>query len=311
MFVLLPFLLQLWFGTTSTTSVLFLACVSCLLNTVGCFLEGLVHNDDDYASFSAGFLSVITSFPDIGDAAKDVILESRKTRSSRGQELQMLLVGVSYCFTGIVCGCLAYGLGLHCPAGAAFGLLLACALSALGSCLGTYIVESVSSSTRLRSLDAEILGRALNNFLACALCVAIRVLCGFETTSFVLYKISTSFCGAVSSMSGTIGDICTSSWSSTSSQNKGNYRANGNEKRTGGRRGAKMVGCNLAFHLGMLITFMVLMLHLANLGEPFLLEMRQERLAEDGGVFVSGSFGRAEDLEEGMAGTETEADVEI
>lgn len=54
---------------------------------------------DTLGGFRGGFLSVLTSFPDISDAASDLIMETG------GENYH---IGVSYCVFGVICGVLAY-----------------------------------------------------------------------------------------------------------------------------------------------------------------------------------------------------------
>ncbi|CAD7955215.1 unnamed protein product [Amoebophrya sp. A25] len=359
--------------------LLFLALVSWSLNTGGCLLEGLAahrHAQLD-PGFSAGFLSVITSFPDIGDTAKDLILQVRD-RDENFKKAYSIFLGLAYCCSGIFTGCVAFRTGsrfhaalppafpqlachgiltatlviilyrwargdlgrgvlfdlargdLQWPAGAVSGLFFGCFLSAVGACVGTLIVEifrrfglsrqmsrvntdisagsgncfiteedpslcgggdvesrgfGICDASELRDRvdsrirepgrsrcqrlgmmlipktaeEGEICGRAVNNLIACILCILIRTCVLFFpalATNFVLYKMAGSFCGALSSMSGTIADIAARLPPSLDRQR---------ERRT------NIV--NVGVHFLILVVFMLLVLHLATI-EPILLSMR-------------------------------------
>jgi len=49
------------------------------------------------SGFSAGFLSVLTSFPDIGESASNLVVQTNSYH-----------VGACYCFFGMAAGCLVY-----------------------------------------------------------------------------------------------------------------------------------------------------------------------------------------------------------
>ena len=94
------------------------------------------------------------------------------------------------------------------------GILAGCVFSALGAVLGTFIVERWFPTNKT-------VGRALNNVLACVLAFTLKVVvlrvfraddsdstaAKRTTTMYMLTKFSASFGGALSSMSGTIGDV--------------------------------------------------------------------------------------------------------
>lgn len=68
------------------------------MNTLGCYLEGFVTDELELATgISGGFLSVLTSFPDIGESASVIVAETNSYQ-----------LGACYCFVGMVCGCMVY-----------------------------------------------------------------------------------------------------------------------------------------------------------------------------------------------------------
>ena len=82
------------------------------------------------------------------------------------------------------------------------GVFIGCAFSALGACGGMLVVRACGDNP-----DLEVLARGLNNVIACFLVLVARLLIYSMPSlddDFILMKVMTSFCGALSSMSGTI-----------------------------------------------------------------------------------------------------------
>ena len=82
------------------------------------------------------------------------------------------------------------------------GVFVGCAFSALGAVGGTLVVRACGDNA-----DLEVLARGLNNVIACFLVLVARLLIYSMPSladDFILMKVMTSGCGALSSMSGTI-----------------------------------------------------------------------------------------------------------
>ena len=268
---LMAFYIPLWFSMMFEGRVqphLVAAVVVAVFNLFGCFCEGIgkVLEEDAWlesakiASLTSkystglrgGFLTVITSFPDIAECGKDMVNWSK-----------IIVIGIVYCWGVMIFGTYLYRQGRFYAKTRRKDLtktLLAIGPSSTQLCIGVVLLSVIFAvwnpsflkigaakrpqgqtgftfgfwTPELKELiagmifsaggalcsfylsevltDKPVLGRFITNIVSIAMVVFVRFiyyLAPSTVQSVVLAKFSTSFCGAASSFSGTIGDVRT------------------------------------------------------------------------------------------------------
>jgi len=238
-------------------------------NFIGSYLQGRSKRENDrLTGFSNGFLSVLTSFPDVGESASDIV----GTTSSYH-------LGGFYCFAGMIVSALLYARGCldsqlstenfinptrwktNCtfviiisivvcsvfpsvptdfsrpdivpPISSIVGLIIATGMSATGAVMGTIVVEQCPQH--------DLWARLINNLASCVFVLWTRIRATQSGhLSFLMLKFMTAYCGALSNYSGTIGDIMEE------------YR----------KQNLRSAVSNFSIHFVMCIALMILALHL-------------------------------------------------
>lgn len=207
-----------------------------LFNVLGSYLQGRCKRDNDrLTGFSNGFLSVLTSFPDVGESASDIVGSTSSYH-----------LGGFYCFFGMLVSSIVYANGckvsnhsndiflqprrwhtmccfvivlslLVCmlfpsapvdfsrpdltpPVCGLVGLAIGSGMSISGAIIGTLIVEYLPHQ--------ELWARFVNNLASCIFVLWTRIRAqSIGHLGFFALKFMTAFCGALSNYSGTIGDV--------------------------------------------------------------------------------------------------------